>query len=86
MSGHAVGYNIEEGGAFPSGKNFFFTLSGVCHGKWIIAIDSFGVHLVRINTCAHSSCHIKPHGFSRGLTSHTVVIVHDVEENGWAAK
>ena len=81
MTAEAIGDGIEEHRALPPQQDLLLALEGVDHRQGVIAVDPFGVHLLRVHAGANPSDELAGHGLPVGLAPHSVEVVHAVEDD-----
>ena len=85
MSAEAVGGDLKQNRTFLFLQEFAFAFVGIDHGKRIVTIHPFGMHLLRIDAGTDAGCHAVSHGLTAGLASHAVLVVHDVDDDRQSA-
>ncbi len=85
MPAYAVGERVKQYRPFFLFQNFFFPFESVYNGQGVVSVDAFSLHHIRIYSCSNPGQGFKSHGFSFGLSPHTVLVVHEVEYDGHAS-
>jgi len=85
VAGVAVGDGLQKDRALLVFQDLELSGHGLDHGHRVVAIDPFGMHLVRVDTGADAGDKVIAHGLAAGLATHRVLVVHDVEHQGQAA-
>ncbi len=85
MAAVAIGKHIEKDRPLFVVDHLTFTTIGIDHCQGIVAVHSFGMHLFGVDTGSDTGCNVVTHGFALGLSAHTVLVVHDVEDKRQAA-
>jgi len=77
-----IGKHIEQYGTAFFFQDNAFTTVGVDNGQRVVTIHPFGMHLVGVETGTDAGSDAVAHGFATGLTTHAVLVVHDVDNEG----
>ena len=81
MTGNAVGNDVEQCRTFAGKQDFLLPRGRVSDCQRVVTIHPLDMHLLGIDTGADPRGHVVSHGLARGLTAHTVMVVHDVKEH-----
>jgi len=81
----AVGEDVKQHGALFFFQDLSFPAVGVDHRQGVVAVDPFGMELGGVKAGADTGGHAVTHCFPAGLTSHAVLVVHDVDDQGEAS-
>ncbi len=81
MSADPVGQGVQQNGAFTVGQDLLLPLECINDGEGIIPVNPFGVHHFRIHAGTNPGQDPVSHGFTTGLPSHPVLVVHEIEDD-----
>ena len=79
VSGEAVGDGVGEHRSAARVEEFAFAGDGVGDGERVEAVDTFGVHGLRVHAHTDARQDVVAHGFAGGLPTHAVEVVEEVE-------
>ena len=85
MPGEPVGDGVQQDRAAALREDLLFTLEGIDNGQGVVAVDALGVHLLGVDARTDAGDELLAHRLTVGLATHTVEIVHAVEDDGQAA-
>src|SRR4030042_6798699 len=81
MPAEAVSSDLKKNRPFLFLQKFAFAPVRINHGKRVIAVDPFRMHLPGIHAGTDAGSHAVSHGFAACLSSHTILVVHDVYDD-----
>ena len=85
MPAETVGQYIQEDRSQFLSDHIHFPAIGIDHGQGIVTIHTLCMHIMLVQGCTYTGSNLVPHGFTTGLSTHPVLVVHDVEDQGQSA-
>ena len=82
MTAVTIGQNIDQNRtALLLFENLLFATVCVDYSQRVVTVHTFCMHLLGVDTGTDTGCKIEAHRLTAGLTTHTVLVVHDVDDD-----
>ena len=81
MTRNTIGNSIHEYRSLSCQKQFLLAGNSIGHCQRIVTVNSLCMHVVGINASTNSCQQLVSHGFTTGLSTHSVEVIEEVEQD-----